>query len=427
MKPYEIFTEELKTKLLGFLQSEKTKEALEKIKESNESGSFQGMVISTEHDDRQGEMVLQKGMDSSFYMLNPVVTNSHRYDGIENIIGLTTRLYPGEVDGVKATLADGKWAPTEEGQLARKLWDGGFLNAASVGFMVKEFDPQNSKIITKWELLEFAFCVVPCNGKATRKKWLLDMGLTEDGLRAKGFTVIEEKEEPKEGDLCTMEDGTEGEMQADGDGKLVCMAKKAVKTEKQEKTKGEVSDQLDEEAKRKIKCENLRAMDNILYAFWDVYLDEKTEPTQFGPLLKEVIQLLAALVPADAVQASAVAERIKTIAGKTIEDILIKRGIDVLKEKSGKVLSEKNRTLISSSVSTMEQSIAALKELLAATEPQGDEGKSVKTDDPNKRSSDAGSDSEEILNQYFFVKQVLRSVSTAVSDALGKTKIKIKK
>lgn len=409
MKTYKIFTEELKTKLIGFLQLEKTKDALEKIKASNESGRFK-VVITTENQDRQGEIVEQAGLDVSFFTMNPVVLWAHDYCGLP--IGMCDKIE--KID--EQWIAEGKFAPEDANPFAqqvRKLYDGGFVKAVSIGFIPKRWE---GNIVKESELLEFSFVPVPANPFAL-------------SLEKAGFKVAElitcglllKAEEPKEGDVCTMEDGTEGMMQLDENGQMLCMPKKSVED------KGVVADQLDEEQKRKIKCENLRAMDNILYAFWDVYLDEKTAPEQFGPLLKETIGLLTALIPADVVQTNVVIERMKTVADKKIEDILIKRGIEGLKEKTGKVLSEKNRILISSCVDEMKKSIVALDELLAATEPQGDGGKAKDLADPNKRSSDAGSNFGEILDQYLFMKQVLRLVSTSVSDALGKTKIKIKK
>lgn len=407
MKDFKIFTEELKVKLIEFLQSEKTKDAVEKIKEATDGGTFK-VVITTDYQDRQGEIVEQEGIDVSFYKLNPVVLWAHDYWSLP--IGVCEKIE--KIDG--KWVAEGKFAPEEANPFAqqvRKLYDGGFLKAVSIGFIPKRWE---GNIVKEAELLEFSFVPVPANPFALS---LEKAGFKIEELVTCGLFL--KAEDPKEGDVCIMEDGYEGEMQMNDDGPLVCMAKKSVEK------KGEVADQLDNEQKRKIKCENLRKIDTILYAFWDVYLDDKTEPDQFDSLLKEVIQLLTALVPTETTQASIVAEKIKTTAEKTIEEILLKRGIDEIKEKSGRVLSEKNRTMISSCVSEMEKSIVALKELLIATEPQGDEDK-AKQADPKKRSSDAES-VKDALEAYFLMKQVLRSVSTAVSDALGKTKIKIKK
>lgn len=405
-KDFKIFTEELKTKFLEFLQSDKTKDTLEKIKASNDSGHFK-VVISTDYQDRQGEVIEQAGADVSFYKMNPIVLWAHDYGDLP--IGMCNKIEL--IDG--KWMAEGIFAPEEANPFAqqvRRLYDGGFIKATSIGFIPKRLE---GNVIKEWELLEFSFVPVPANPFALS---LEKAGFKVSELITCGLFV--KADEPKEGDACTMEDGAEGTMQLDGDGKLSCTPKKV--EEKKTEQKGEVTDQLDEEQKRRIKSDNLRAMDNILYAFWDVYLDEKTEPAQFGPLLKEVIQLLAALVPADTVQASIVAEQVKLIDEKKIENILVKRWVDVMKEKSGKVLSEKNRTLISSCVDGMKQSIAALDELIKATEPQGDEGKSAKTDDPNKRSSGAEFDTKQALDMVLFSKQVLRLVSTTVGDALSK-------
>ncbi|MBI5071664.1 hypothetical protein HZB93_02090 [Candidatus Falkowbacteria bacterium] len=402
MQTHKIFTEELKAKLLGFLQSEKTKDALEKIKSSSESGRFK-VVISTENQDRQGEIVEQEGLDVSFFTMNPVVLWAHDYSGLP--IGACDKIE--KVNG--QWVAEGPFAPEDANPFAqqvRRLYDGGFLKAVSIGFIPKRWEGNTVK---ESELLEFSFVPVPANPFAL-------------SLEKSGFKVAElitcglllKADEPKEGDVCTMEDGTEGMMQMDGDGKLVCMAKKTTKPEPETEGKYII-----------IRVKDPEYFDPDSFRTIDISIEKGIKSTV--GCKKGEYENGACKIGMEIQRYLFDKEKwTEDEAKKWVEDH--KKSVEIEgKEKSGKVLSEKNRTLISSSVSTMEQSIAALKELLAATEPKGDEGKSAKTDDPNKRSSDAGSDSEEILNQYFFVKHVLRSVSTAVSDALGKTKIKIKK
>ena len=218
-----------RAKIAEFLTKADVLEVLSKIKAADADG-FTGLVISTEHIDRAGEIVRQDGLDSSLYMKNPVILNSHNYYGIENIVGVTTRLYKGTVDNVPATLADGKWAPTEAGQMAKSLWDAKCLSACSVGFIPEEFDATNPSVITKWQLLEFSVVPVPANAWATRQesyKILTEKGITAATLRTKGFEAKDadetETKAPEAGDECTMDDGTSGVFSDDGSGSLICV------------------------------------------------------------------------------------------------------------------------------------------------------------------------------------------------------------
>jgi len=94
--------------------------------------------------------------------------------------------------------------------------------------------------------------------------------------------------------------------------------------------------------------------------------------------------------------------------------------------KAGRVISEKNRQTLQSAIEYMTQASGALQQLLDAAEAQGSEGKVHDGDGSSKqRSSDAGSD-EEVFKQWLLMKQVLRAVNTATSDALSKSKLFIR-
>jgi len=180
-------SEEAAAKLAALFSSEDFKALAETIKAAADTGTFR-MVVSSEHTDRQGEVVMQDGIDVSNYMKNPVVLNSHDYWGINSIVGMTQTLTKEVIDGVKCTVATGKFAPTETGQLARKLYEGGFLNAGSIGFIAKTFSAESEAVITTSEMLEWSFCSVPANAAALR---LNALGVTVDMLRSKGFAIQE--------------------------------------------------------------------------------------------------------------------------------------------------------------------------------------------------------------------------------------------
>ena len=264
------FSLETKEAFLKAITDGVVAKALEDIKAAADAGSFK-MIVSSEHQDRQQETVMQDGINIANYIKNPVVLNTHDYWSVDNIVALTTSLSLQIVDGVKSLVAQGKFAPTDNGQIARKLYDGGFLNAASIGFIPLTFDAANESIIATCEMLEWSFCSVPANANALRLA-----GVDAAALRTKGFALKEEpapepeikspecrqdgetkqecvsrkipeikKDNPDmaedqviaiaesmcskscstkaEGDICTMEDGSEGMMKPDENGNMVCM------------------------------------------------------------------------------------------------------------------------------------------------------------------------------------------------------------
>jgi len=185
-----------------------------KIKDAKDSGRFE-VVISTGDVDRMGESINPAGWDLEFYKTNPVVLWAHDYMGLP--VGMTESV---EIKEGKL-VASGKFAPAEANPFAqqvRALYDGGFVRTASVGFIEKE---RQDNIISKAELLEWSFVPVPANPFALST--LSKSGIDTEAFITKGLIV---KEEPKEGDTCTLDDGIEGEMKPNDNGELVCMPKK---------------------------------------------------------------------------------------------------------------------------------------------------------------------------------------------------------
>jgi hypothetical protein len=88
------------------------------------------------------------------------------------------------VDG--KMIFNGKFAPTEEGQEKRRLYDLGFLRATSVGYIEKE---REGNLITKAELLELSFVSVPANPYALSLAF--ERGLNEQELITKGIMFVE--------------------------------------------------------------------------------------------------------------------------------------------------------------------------------------------------------------------------------------------
>lgn len=387
-------SDEASEKLIALFSSDEFKSLVEVTKAAGESGSF-SMVISSEHLDRQGEVVMQDGIDTGNYMKNPVVLNSHDYYGIDNIVAMTTSLSLQVVGGVKCTVATGNFAPTESGQLARKLYEGGFLNAGSIGFIAKAFDAKNDCIITASEMLEWSFCSVPANAAALR---LNALGVTADQLRSKGFQIDEVTEEKKAagdpcmcddgtegvmddsgmcvpkaqkaiGDMCEMADGSEGTMEDDGNGGMICKPKaKEGEDEKSIREYYEKAERKEKDAQQvgAILAELQNVLDNALVAASRLILD--IMQTEFG----------------------------QSVAGKS---------------EIAAALKEKNY------FETIKTSIAAFEQKLGSV--KGEERSDGSA--PEERSQDVGfAETMKNVDDFLMARQVLRAIATSVSESLEK-------
>lgn len=142
-------------------------------KESTDEDNTAIAAISTDAIDRDKEVMSPKGVDFDNYNKNPVVLWAHSYT--ETPIGKTQWVKQGR----KYIKAKWEWADTEKAKEIKQLWDGGFLNAVSVGFIVsKSHEPTPAEIkknpewvevrrvIDEWELLEFSIVPVPANPDA---------------------------------------------------------------------------------------------------------------------------------------------------------------------------------------------------------------------------------------------------------------------
>lgn len=123
---------------------------------------------STETVDRQGEVVDQNGWELDNYLKNPVVLDSHQYQGIENIVGRCLAVRMGE-NGLEADI---QFNDSPKGKLAQQLVDAGDLRAVSVGFIPKEMkiDPKGKEPLRhcKQELLEISTVAVPAQADSVR-------------------------------------------------------------------------------------------------------------------------------------------------------------------------------------------------------------------------------------------------------------------
>lgn len=141
-----------------------------------EDGSYT-IVISTDSEDRDGDVVEQDGWEFNNYLLNPIVLFGHDYRSVP--IGMTNELTR---EGGK-TIANFTFRePANEHDPVlpvRSAWDQGMLRAASVGFRIKDWEPLDEdddnwfapRRYTKQELLEWSIVPIPSNQDALRREF----------------------------------------------------------------------------------------------------------------------------------------------------------------------------------------------------------------------------------------------------------------
>ena len=168
--------------------------------------------ITTESPDRQGEVVLAKGMNDSQFASNPIVTLGHAYwlppvgkslwrkvvkDGAVKGIKAKTQ-YPARPDTWPASEV---WPPDQ----ALALVQAGLLQGKSIGFLpttvhvpdedeIKRNGWDNvSLVIDEWLLLEYACVFLPANQDALVEAVSKGtLGLAPETLKALGIEVLAE-------------------------------------------------------------------------------------------------------------------------------------------------------------------------------------------------------------------------------------------
>jgi hypothetical protein len=170
------------------------------------------IVVSTQDVDRHGDTVVQSGVDLANFEANPVILNSHRYNDVMDVIAKATATRIVGRGSRSRLEQDWKFAVEEnptKAKVAFELYAGGFLNAASIGFIPKNFreEPDGSvdyQMITKWEMLEVSAVSVPANARALAKQ----KGIEVDAL---GEDEEPTEDEPTDEEPEPLEESTEAE------------------------------------------------------------------------------------------------------------------------------------------------------------------------------------------------------------------------
>lgn len=287
------------------------------------------VLASTSVIDRMGDSIDQSGWDLSNYKMNPVMPWAHNYSILP--VAKATSI---EVTD-KGLEAEFEFASAEGNPMAQQvktLYDEGFLNAVSVGFIPLQ---RNGNVITKSELLEISFVPVPANQEALR---LAIKSIDDDeNLNDENRTLLKELIE-----------------------------------------KGEVADELSAEETWEQKYENWCSVIDIISAFWTVYFDEATPVTDFGTLITEVAGLLQALSTSD----DTATDDTKAMLKASISDVTTAAFI-AFTVKSGKVLSKKTLDDIDKAISSMKDATTVLETLKsdsssAEKDGEGDDQKAKK-------------------------------------------------
>lgn len=387
-------SEEVKQAMSVVFASSATKSLIEATKAAADSGSFE-VVISTADIDRQGETIKQDGWNLKNYMSNPVVLWGHDYYSLP--IGITESIEV--VDG--KLLAKGKFAPEEANPFAqqvRRLYDLKIVRATSVGFIASEME---GSIITMAELLEFSFVPVPANPYALSLAQAKDMKLDLAMIATKGLKL----ETKAMGDECTMDDGSMGTMQDDGNGGMVCKPK-AIKAEGDACTMDDGSEGMMQMNDGEMVC-TPKAAENgaqlTLCGFPVFYPDG-------APVLQKAMK--------DAQQIGAILAQLQNM----IDNALVQAAkliFDIIQTEYAQSVAGKAEIASvlkgSTSLQAIKTSIADLEQKLAAAEGE------VRPDGgaPKERSQDKGfMESMRTVDDFLAARNVLKSFVKAASTAL---------
>ena len=365
-KTYELFTEAQLKEISAAFTSEKTQTLLSQMKENvnkDELGSFD-IIISTDGVDRQGEIVKQEGLDYSNYMNNPVVLFGHDYKSMP--VAVTSEIIKEE----GRTRAKGFFAPTEDGQNIRKLYDFGFLRTASIGFIPKEHDAKDASIITKGEVLEWSFVPVPANPMAISM------------LEANAFAV---KELATKGIILTATEETE--------------------------VKGAVMDELTAEEAMEKKCDLMEDFWEVVYAFCDVFYDENTTPDQFGTLLGETAALLQRVANGEDLTGDDAAEgEGKMLTKEKLKAATKEKFLELMGTKAGRMISDANMQKMQSAVESIQGGCDIINEMMSSA-VAASEGKAAPVEVDNAKEK----------NEYDLVK-ILQVINTTTNQAIKEFK-----
>jgi len=365
---------------------------LAEVKEVNEEERSLVGTASTEVLDRDKEIIKTDGWELDNFRKNPVILLSHEYR--QPPIGKALWVKK-DKNGLKFKA---QFAKTQVAEEVFQLYKDGFMRAFSVGFIPKEWeegDPEDEKgprrIYTKQELLEISAVSVPSNPDALvtavnegriKTKVLKEALHIEDNkkevdnMQEKG--VIPFKETPKAPEDEPWDAAREVREATVDDLKVMCTWYDSERPDVKQSYK---LPHHKASGQHPVVWRGVAAAMAALFgARGGVNIPEKDRKGVYNHLAKHYKQFDKE--PPEFREYSE--EELKEMFPEVYEERLRQESIDIegtLKElkdeikslKEGRVLSEKNRKLIQNAISQMKEAIAALEELLGATEPPKEE------------------------------------------------------
>jgi HK97 family phage prohead protease len=162
--------------------------AVERWKFLTESAGGQGsdtaqITITTPSVDHYNDRVLPEGIDRSAFDRNPTVLWAHDAYGVTEAAGIPIGKATALAVSRSGITATWRWLQGDAFVArVKNAWDQGIINAASVGFIPLQVEPndQGGYDISRWKLLEFSLVPIPANPEAVRK--LKALGLTSRRL-----------------------------------------------------------------------------------------------------------------------------------------------------------------------------------------------------------------------------------------------------
>ena len=171
-------------------------------------------IISTENEDAQGEVMVQKGMSFDYFKKRGYINLEHR-QGPENMLGAPTELKSIKYKGVPATYMKG-YLFADNPKVQEIITSINSMKAAdcdrSLGFSVEgaviERDKNNPNIITKSKILNVSLVASPANPDSTlelcksiysqlqkEEEMIEDESISEDSVEEMSFDDLSEVEE----------------------------------------------------------------------------------------------------------------------------------------------------------------------------------------------------------------------------------------
>lgn len=159
---------EAASKLLEMIDAEGEKRFFKTIaKYQEKKGNTFVYTITTEREDRVGDIVRVNGCRFENFLKNPVVLFNHDENKpVGKVVGINI------VDGrIEAEI---EFSKTQFGQEIQTLVEEGILNAVSIGFIPLKKEPREKGgyDIQEWELLEVSIVPIPANPEALIRKYL---------------------------------------------------------------------------------------------------------------------------------------------------------------------------------------------------------------------------------------------------------------